>query len=129
MDLPSKEKTFEFDHVGEDTGKEYKGRFTVLCVLNVGQKHSLALEKTRLLGNYANPTDDLNGLAIILANLRAKVIESPEWWKQSGGGSLIEDESALVVLYRKVQEAEDQWKEELKAKSQKLPDPPPSSKP
>ncbi len=122
MDLPSKEKTFDFEHVGETMGKEYKGRFTVLCVLNVGQKHSLALEKTRLLGNYPNPTDDLSGFAIILANLRAKVIDAPEWWKQSSGGALIEDEDALVKLYRKVQEAEEEWKEELKKKTQKIPD-------
>ena len=123
MDLPNKEHTFEFEHIGETTGKEYKGRFTVLCVLNVGQKHSLALEKTRLLGNYANPTDDLAGLAIILANLRAKIVDAPEWWKQSQGGAIIDDEDALVVLYRKVQEAEFAWKEELKKKTQKLPDP------
>ncbi len=129
MALPSKEKTFDFDHVGEDTGKEYKGQFTVLCVLNVGQKHALALEKTRLQGNYTNPTDDLAGLAIILANLRAKIVDGPEWWKQSQGGSNVEDESALVVLYRKVQEAEFEWKEELKKKSQALPDQPQSSKP
>lgn len=128
MDLPLKEKTFEFDHVGEDTGKEYKGRFTVLCTLTVGQKHSLALEKTRLLGNYANPTDDLAGLAIILANLRAKIVEAPEWWKQSQGGANIDDESALVVLYRQVQEAEFQWKEDLKKKTQK-PDQSQSSTP
>lgn len=118
MDLPSKENTFDFEHVGEDTGKEYNGRFTVLCTLTVGQKHALALEKTRLLGNYANPTDDLAGLAIILANLRAKIIDAPEWWKQSNGGNNIEDESTLVSLYRHLQEAELKWKENLKKKTQ-----------
>lgn len=123
MDLPSKEKTFAFEHIGETTGKKYDGQFTVLCVLNVGQKHSLALEKTRLLGNYANPTDDLAGLAIILANLRAKIVEAPEWWKQSNGGASLDDEDAMVVLYRKVQEAEFQWKEELKKKTQPVVDP------
>jgi hypothetical protein len=122
MDLPSKEKTFDFDHIGEDTGKKYEGRFTVLCTLNIGQKHSLALEKTRLLGNYPNPTDDLAGLAIILANLRAKVVDGPEWWKQSIGGTLIDDESVLVDLYNRVQEAEVEWKENLKKKTQNLPD-------
>lgn len=129
MELPSKEKTFDFEHIGEDTGKNYSGRFTIICSLTVGQKHALALEKTRLLGNYANPTDDLAGLAIILANLRAKIVDAPEWWKQSGGGNAIDDESALVVLYRKVQEAEFEWKEELKKKTQKLPDPSQSSTP
>lgn len=122
MDLPSKEKTFTFDHVGADTGKEYKGQFTVLCLLNVGQKHSLALEKTRLLGNYANPTDDLAGFAVILANLRAKIVESPEWWKQSQGGAVIDDEDVLVSLYRKLQEAEELWKADLKKKTEAIPE-------
>jgi hypothetical protein len=127
MDLPSKEKSFAFEHVGEATGKKYDGQFTVRCLLNVGQKHSLALEKTRLLGSYESPTDDLAGLAIILANLRAKIVEAPEWWKQSLGGTLIDDEDALVVLFRKIEETELEWKEDLKKKTQKIPDQTPQS--
>lgn len=123
MDLPNKEKTFAFDHVGETTEKKYDGQFTVRCVLNIGQKHAMALEQTRLLGNYESPTNDLSGLAIILSNLRAKIVDAPEWWKQSLGGSLVDDEDALVALYRKVVEAEVEWKEELKKKTQKIPDP------
>lgn len=125
MDLPSKEKTFTFEHTGETTGKKYDGQFTVLCVLNVGQKHAMALEKTRLMGNYANPTDDLAGFAVILANLRAKIVSAPEWWNQSNGGAVIDDEDTLVVLYRKITEAEIEWKETLKTKTQKIPDPSP----
>jgi hypothetical protein len=123
MDLPNKEKTFACEHIGETTGKKYDGQFTVRCILNVGQKHALALEKTRLLGSYESPTDDLAGLAIILANLRARIVDAPEWWKQSNGGSLVDDEDVLVVLYRKIQEAELEWKEDLKKKTQKIPDP------
>jgi hypothetical protein len=122
MDLPSKEKTFEFDHVGLDTGKEYKGRFTVRCLLNIGQKHSMSLERTRLLGNNANPTDDLAGYAMILANLRAKIVDAPEWWKQSQGGAILDDEDCLVALFRKVDETEDQWKSDLKKKTEAIPD-------
>ena len=122
MDLPSREKTFTFDHTGETTGKQYDGQFTVRCISNVGQKYAMALEKTRLLGDYDSPTDDLAGLAIVLAGLRSKIIDAPEWWKQSSGGSLIDDEDTLVVLYRKIQEAELEWKEDLKKKSQKTTD-------
>ena len=121
--LPSKEKSFAFEHFGETTGKKYDGQFTVLCVLSVGQKYALSLEKTRLMGNYPNPTDDLAGFAVILANLRSKIVTAPEWWNQSGGGSNIDDEDVLVVLYRKIVEAEIEWKEELKKKTQKIPDP------
>lgn len=121
--LPSKEKSFAFEYVGETTGKKYEGQFTVLCVLNIGQKHMMELEKTRLMGNYPNPTDGLAGFAVILSNLRAKIINAPEWWNQSNGGASIDDEDALVTLYRKVTEAEVEWKEDLKKKTQKIPDP------
>lgn len=123
MELPNKERTFDFNYVGEDTGKSYDGRFTVRCLLNVGQKHLRDLEETRLLGNYPNPTNSLAGFAVVLANLRAKVVDGPEWWKQSQGGTLIEDEGALVTLYQKVQEAEMTWREELNQKTKVLKDP------
>lgn len=122
MDLPSKEKTFEFNHIGLLTGKKYDGRFTVLCLLNVGQKHLMALEETRLLGNYKSPTPDLEGLAMILANLRAKIVEAPEWWKQSNGGNIIDDEEILVELYKKIRECETEWKTDLMKKAEAAQD-------
>jgi hypothetical protein len=128
MNLPSKERTFHIDLTGE-SGKKYDGRFTVLCLLNVGQKHLLALEKTRLLGNYPNPTEDLQGFSIILANLRSKIIDAPEWWKQSNGGMLIEDEDVLLELYNKIQEAEQAWRNDLKKTAQELPPSNPSPNP
>jgi len=119
MDLPSKESVFDFDHTGVDTGKRYEGQFKVLCLLDMGQKHRLELEKTRLLGNYANPTDGLAGIAIILANLRVKIVDAPEWWKQSNGGYNVQDEDALVALYDKVLEAEVEWRKQMIEKGKK----------
>lgn len=119
MDLPAKQQVFDFEHITE-LGKKYDGQFTVLCSLNVGQKHMMELEKTRLLGNFPNPTDSLDGIAIILSNLRAKILNGPSWWTQSGGGYNIEDEDALVALYRNVLDVEVKWKTDLKEKAQKL---------
>lgn len=126
MDLPSKEKIFHFEHVGLETGKRYEGQFTALCLLNVGQKHALSLEKTRLLGSYANPTDDLAGFAVILANLRAKIKDGPTWWQQSQGGATVDDEDVLVALFRKVEEMETSWREDLKKKTESIPETPSS---
>lgn len=119
MDLPSKESVFDFVHTGLDTGKKYEGQFKVLCLLDMGQKHRLELEKTRLLGNHANPTDGLAGIAIILANLRIKIIDAPEWYKQSNGGFNIQDEDALVALYDKVLAAEVEWRQQMMDKGKK----------
>lgn len=129
MDLPSKESAFDFDHTGLDTGKRYEGQFKVLCLLDMGQKHRLELEKTRLLGNHANPTDGLAGIAIILANLRVKIIDAPEWWKQSNGGYNIQDEDALVALYDKVLASEAEWRNKMMEKGKKAQEasPPQSS--
>lgn len=112
MDLPLKHKVFDFEYTTE-MGKKYDGTFTALCSLNVGQKHALELEKTRLLGNYPEPTEGLLGVALVLSNLRAKIVDAPNWWMQSNGGASIEDEDALVALYRKLEEVEAQWKTDL----------------
>src|ERR1035437_9147173 len=114
MELPSNESTFEVELVGDTTFKKYDGQFTCRCVLTMGQKHALELEKNRLLGNHANPTSDLEGIAIIFANLRAKIVNSPEWWKQSLGGAAISDENVLIELFNKVEKAEQEWRQKVK---------------
>ena len=112
MDLPEKISTFEFEHKG--LTKKYEGRFSVKCHLNMGEKHQLAMEKTRLLADYMNPTDDLAGQAVILSKLRVHIVDGPEWWQQSAGGFLIDDEDAIVALYDKVLKAENEWREKVR---------------
>src|ERR1700677_3705622 len=107
MELPKNEATFDVDVLGDTTFKHYSGSFTCRCVLSMGQKHGMELEKSRLLGSYTNPTEDLKGLATIFAILRAKVVDGPEWWKQSSGGATISDENILIELYDQLEKAED----------------------
>lgn len=118
MALPNKEKTFDFDFT-TSLGKQYTGIFTVKCLLNIGEKHQMELEKTRLLGNYSNPTEELYGIATVLSSLRAKLTDSPDWWKQSRAGANLEEEDLLVALHNKVLEAENQWMEDLKKQADK----------
>jgi hypothetical protein len=114
MELPKNEATFDVDLQGDTTFKQYQGQFTCRCVLTMGQKHAMELEKSRLLGSYVNPTGELEGLAQAFAALRAKVVEGPEWWKQSMGGATISDENILVELYNKVDKAEKEWRQKVK---------------
>lgn len=118
MDLPTTEAVFDFDFTS-DLGKKYDGQFTVRCLLSMRQKHLLELEKTRLLGNYSNPTDELAGIATILATLRARIVDAPEWWKQSDGGFNISDIDTLSALFDKVLAAEVEWRTKLKEKAMK----------
>lgn len=123
MSLPKNEKTFDFNHVGETTAKKYEGQFTVRCSLNMGMKHQLELEKSRLLADFLNPTSELAGIALILSNLRVKISDAPEWWKQSGGGFNLEDEDVLVELYKALVEKELEYRNEIKAKAAPAPVP------
>lgn len=116
MDLPSTQSVIDFDFTSE-LGKRYEGQFVVNCLLDMRAKHRLELEKTRLLGNYPNPTDELSGIAIILASLRFRVVKGPSWWTDSDGGMNITDIDCLNELYEKVLVAEVEWRTKLKEKA------------
>ena len=111
MELPKREKTFHFEHVGE-SGFHYEGTFTIKCRLNVAEKYAMELERNRLIGDMSNPTDDLTGFALVISTLRAKVTDGPNWWLQSRGFGM-EDEDALVNLYAEVEKTSTQWKQEI----------------
>jgi hypothetical protein len=111
MDLPKRERTFHFDYTGE-SGFRYDGLVTIKCRLTVAEKYNLELEKSRLLADMSNPTDSLYGLSVALSTLRAKIIDAPNWWQQKQGWG-VEDEDALVQLYRKAEDECIKWKEEL----------------
>lgn len=112
--LPKKEKTFQLDIVGSDTGLPYKGEFTVLSVLDMAGKHGLELEKTRLMADYANPSRGLAGISITLATIRARIIKAPDWWDELDQGSQILDENVILNLYDHIMSAEEEWKSKLK---------------
>lgn len=116
--LPKNEAVFDLKVVGDTTGETYEGQFTVTCVLNMSGRHALELEKTRLQADYANPSRGLAGIAVHLATVRAKILESPAWWKNSDEGSLIIDENVTYALYDKCNEVEAEWRKELKKKSE-----------
>jgi len=118
MDLPITQSVFDFE-ITSELGKKYDGQFAVHCVLSMRQKHALELEKTRLLGNFASPTDELAGIAVILSNLRARIITGPSWWEQSDGGYNIADIDVLTALYNRVIQAETEWRNKLKEKTKK----------
>lgn len=126
MDLPNTQSAFDFDFTSE-LGKKYDGQFTVNCLLNMRQKHLLELEKTRLLGNYPNPTDELAGISVILANLRGRIVNGPTWWEQSDGGYNLTDIDVLTSLYNKVMATESEWRSKLKEKAKKLQEPTPTN--
>lgn len=112
--LPKNERSFDLELVGDTTGVLHKGTFTAKCVLNMAGRHSLELEKTRLMADYANPSPGLAGIAIALATLRAKLTDGPAWWKDSEGGATLIDENVVFKLFDECNKMEAAWREDLK---------------
>jgi hypothetical protein len=117
MDLPKNEKSFALDHVGQTTGKKYQGTFTVKCALSMADKRKLEIEKTSLSADFNNPTAELAAISSIIANLRVKVIDAPDWFKQSIRSLDILDEDVYLEVFDKCFEKSEEWLSEVKAKS------------
>lgn len=111
--LPTNQKTFDLDVIGETSNEQHKGQFVCKCVLNIAERHEMELEKTRLSADYSNPSPGLAGIAAALATIRVKIISGPAWWVDSDRGAKLLDENVLLALFDAVNEKEQEWRDEL----------------
>jgi len=118
MSLPKNESSFDFLHVGELTGNKYDGQFTVKCVLSLGDKRLLEIEKSRLTADLMNPTGNLSALGSVVANLRVRVTDAPDWFNQKIMNLDILDEEVLFELYSKCLEKSEEWRDKVKEKAE-----------
>lgn len=117
MDLPKNQKSFQLDYTGELTGKRYEGTFTVKCVLNMAEKRKLEIERSGLSADLTNPTGNLNAIALVVSNLRVRITDAPDWFKQAIITLDILDEDVLFELYSKSLDKSEEWISEVKKKS------------
>lgn len=117
MDLPKNESSFYFDHVGELTKRSYTGDFKVKCLLSIGDKRILEIEKSQLTVDLSNPTGNLSAIGTVVANLRVRVLDGPDWFKQSIRSLDMLDEEVFFELYSKAIDAETEWIKSIKSKT------------
>ena len=117
MDLPKNQKSFQLDHVGEVTGRRYEGTFSVKCALNMAEKRKLEIERSTLSADLTNPTGNLNAISVVVANLRVRVIDAPDWFKQAIASLDLLDEDVLLEIYGKCLDKSEEWLSEVKKKS------------
>lgn len=115
--LPKNEKTFSIDVEGDTSGEKYVGQFSAKCVLNMSEKHTKELEKTRLLADYANPSNGLAGIAEILSTVRTRLIKWPDWWSNLDYGTKVLDENVIIAIYDELIQAESEWRKEIRKKA------------
>ena len=116
--LPKNDRSFSISVVGDTTGEKFEGQFSTKCILNMTEKHSKELEKTRLMADYANPSASLAGIAEILSTIRVKLTKWPDWWSNLDYGSKILDENIIVAIYDEVQALERAWRAEVRKKAE-----------
>jgi hypothetical protein len=119
MDLPKNEKSFYFRHVGELTGRVYEGDFVTKCVLNLSDKRFLEVEKSSLTLDLSNPSGNLSAIGNVVANLRVRIIDAPDWFVQLISSLDVLDDELFFEIYSKCLELSDQWITELKGKAAK----------
>lgn len=117
MDLPKNEKSFYFKHKGELTGRVYEGDFKVKCALNWADKRLLEVEKSSLTLDLTNPSGNLASIGNVVANLRVRVLDAPDWFKQAIVSLDILDDELFFEIYSKCLDMADAWIEELKGKA------------
>lgn len=107
-----------FSKEGEITAHKYEGQFTVKCVLSLADKRLLELEQARLTGDIANPTDNLLIISRIVANLRVRVLDAPDWFDQIIANLDILDENVLFDVYAECLTASNDWIEKVRGKTE-----------
>jgi hypothetical protein len=117
MDLPKNQKSFQLDHIGEVTGRRYEGTFNVKCALNMAEKRKLEIERSTLSADLTNPTGNLNAISVVVANLRVRVVDAPDWFKQAIMSLDLLDEDVLFEIYGKCLDKSEEWLSEVKKKS------------
>ena len=106
-----------FSVEGEVTGHKYEGQFTTKCVLSVSDKRVLEIEQSRLSMDLLNPTDNLVAISRVVANLRVRIQDAPDWFDQIIGNLDILDDNVIFELYSKCLDASNEWRDELKKKA------------
>lgn len=116
---------FTVNIIGQRTNNPYTGKFTVKTILS-RRENFLADERRRfILGmNPAGAPPALQGEAYMLGVLAVRLIEVPDWWKNSDGGLDIEDENVIGEVYKlammKVEEREKELQDNAAAALEKM---------
>lgn len=116
--LPKRQKSFDIDLEGDNTGLQYKGTFTVKTGLSLQEQHAVELNRTRMMADYKNPTVGLQRIAISLSELETRIVEAPAWWKELGNGYDVIDINIVEEIFLKSMTAEADWKASLKKKAE-----------
>ena|ERR1700677_2855089 len=113
-------KEFTIDIVGERTARTYMGKFRTKTLLTHRETIQVDNIRRSLLGaDPSNSGATAGATAGVLAELSVRLIETPQWWKDSNGSMDLFDEIVLVTVMNKVQEIETEYLNSIKKQGDK----------
>jgi len=117
MNLPKNEKSFFFSKEGDITSHKYEGQFSVKCVLTAADKRMVEIEQSRLMVDLKNPTANLVAISKVTANLRTRVLKSPDWFGQMLDDLETLDDNILFDVWTECVRCSNEWFDEVKQKA------------
>ena len=85
-------KPFTLSMVGKDTNKPYNGDFVAKMIMTQREKLYADAERRRLVGPSpvgTHPAPKMQGIAYILGQLPARLVEFPDWVEDSHQGTFL----------------------------------------
>lgn len=118
MSAPSKAAGVPFNvHLtGNITGKTWDGAFRAKTLLTFRDKLNADRSRRELLGDAQGMVDgEAAAAALVISQLSVRLIEVPEWWKESKGGLDLEDPNVLEVVYKEAMKVEEDYLKKVEA--------------
>ena len=106
--LPSMEHSFSLSIKGSNTSQLWEGKFTYKRP-NIGMQSEISKTAAKLNEDLKNLDDDMKFLHRVLATLRHTIIDSPQWWIDSGFGLELYDTNLVFEIYSAAQDFENEW--------------------
>lgn len=99
--------------VGETTKQKYFGTFRIKVILTQRERLLVEREYSALLPSDKGASEENKLRAAVLAELSVRVVESPDWWKNSDYGRELLDSQPLWDLMVSIDKERNAWQEEL----------------
>ena len=112
LSLPSQEKSFEINIIGEDTSTKFEGEF-VYRRPSLRQKSEIAVTHARAKKDQLDLGTDMESILYITAFLKTTIVSAPKWFADSNGGIDLYDANVVVEIYLKCIDYEKEFKKQV----------------
>lgn len=115
------DKPFSIHIQGENSGRTWIGEFRAKIRLSHRDYAEIDRERRRRLGGEeGQPSERVALTAHILSQLYGRLTEAPEWWRESDGGWLLEDDNLITECFNRAKDIETKAVEEKQKQAKEI---------